>query len=105
MSVCLDYQSVYYRRDTIKVSNRYQILAASFLLLVLAFKVWVRIECTNLGYVIAKEKQTTLALDMQRRELDLQLSVLKRTDNLSKKAKTVLGLVALDPRQARKINY
>ena len=71
----------------------------------LAFKVWVRIECTSLGYVLAKEKQSTVALDMQRRELDLQLSVLKRADTLSKKAHTKLGLVALNPKQARKIIY
>lgn len=105
MSVCLDYQAVYQKRRTIVVSIRTQLLAAVILLFALAFKVWVRIEATNLGYLIAKEKQTTISLDMERRELELQLSVVKRADNLSRKANLQLGLVQLNPRQARKIQY
>jgi len=105
MSVCLDYQSVYQRRGAVRVSVRSQVIAALFLLVVLAFKVWVRIECTNLGYVVAKEKQLTMNLDMERRELELQLSVLKRADTLAKKAHSKLGLVALDSRQAKKFTY
>lgn len=104
MSVCLDYQAVY-KRKVFALSFRAQLLSALFLLLVLAFKVWVRIECTNLGYVVAKEKQETMDLDMERRELELRLSVLNRADTLAKKAHSKLGLMPLDPKQARKMIY
>ena len=105
MSVCLDYQAVYQKRRTIVVSVRTQLIAAIFLLLALAFKVWLRVESTNLGYLIGKEKQITVELDMERRELELQLSVLKRGDNLSRQANIQLGLLPLNPRQARKIQF
>ena len=104
MSVCLDYQAVNYRiKKPLAVSFRFQLIAALLLLSVLVFRVWLRIESTNLGYILAKEKQTTVALDMQRRELELQLSVLERSDNLAKRANTKLGLTMLNPNQARKI--
>ena len=105
MSVCVDYQAVYQKRRPIVVSVRTQLFAAVVLLLALAFKVWLRIEATNVGYLIGKEKQVTIALDMERRELELQLSVLKRGDTLSRKAQVQLGLFPLKPRQARKIHY
>ena len=106
MSVCLDYQAVKYKvKKPVSVSFRTQFFAAAFLLAVLVLKVWVRIEGTNLGYVLAKEKQITVDLDMQRRELDLQLSVLERTDNLSRRAKQLLGLRSFNPAQAKKIFY
>lgn len=103
MSVCLDYQTVYTKRRSLAVSVRVQVVAALVLMVALAFKVWMRIECTNLGYQIAKERQLTMQLDMERRELELQLSVLKRTDRLALKASRELGLQPLDPRQARRI--
>ena len=103
MSVCLDYQKVYHKRRSLAVSVRAQIIAALVLLVCLAFKVWLRIECTSLGYQIAKERQVTMNLDMQRRELELQLSVLKRADNLAVKATKELSLRPLDPKQAKRI--
>jgi hypothetical protein len=106
MSVCLDYQAVKYKvKKPLAVSFRMQFCAALFLLSVLVLKVWVRIENTNYGYILAKEKQVTVDLDMQRRELELQLSVLERTDNLTHRARKQLGLVSLNPAQAKKIYY
>lgn len=106
MSVCLDYQAVNYRvKKPVAVSFRFQILSALFLLAVLALKVWLRIESTNSGYTLAKAKQLTVDLDMQRRELELHLSVLERADNLTSRAKKDLGLGVLDPKQAKKIFY
>lgn len=106
MSVCLDYQAVGYKlKKPIVVSFRFQLFAAVFLLSVLILRVWLRIESTNLGYILAAERQKTVELDMQRRELELHLSVMERADNLSKKAALVLGLKALNPNQARKISY
>lgn len=106
MSVCLDYQAVRYKvKNPVKVSFKTQLFAALFLLAVLVFKVWLRIETTNQGYILAKEKQETVSLDMQRRELELQLSVLERADNLRARARKTLGLASLNPAQAVKIIY
>ena len=106
MSVCLDYQTVKYRtKKPIVISFRMQLCAAVLLLSVLVLKVWIRIEKTSLGYTLAKEKQITINLDMEKRELGLQLSVLERADNLSRRAKNELGLVDLNPQQAKKIIY
>ncbi len=104
MAICLEYQQVYQRNIKIGHKLRWQIAAASVLLAVLAAKVWLKIETTDLGYELAKERQRTIALDMQRRELELQLSVLTKPDYLAKLANQKLGLRALKPNQAVKIS-
>lgn len=105
MAVCLDSQSVYCRRDKIVISVRLQLLAATLLLIALVVKIWVKIETTDLGYQLAKERNKTVSLDMERRELELQLSVILRPDNLTKKASQTLGFVPLDANRARKVRY
>lgn len=104
MAVCLEYQSVYSRRDKIVISVRMQIVAAALLLCALVGKVWIKIETTDLGYQLAKERELKVSLDMERREYELQRSVLLRTDNLSRVAQQKLGLMPLNPANARKIS-
>ena len=104
MAVCLQYQSVYSRRDNIVISVRMQILAAMLLLAALVGKVWIKIETTDLGYQLARERDLRTTLEMERRELELQRSVVLRTDNLTRQAQQKLGLVALNPKQARRIS-
>ncbi|MBX7138609.1 MAG: hypothetical protein K1X83_11565 [Oligoflexia bacterium] len=103
MAICLDYQSVYCDRTRSTASLKFQIFAASMLLFALALKVWVKIERTDLGYDLAREKERTVQLDMKRRELELQLSVLTRPDTLTKEASKQLGLQAFDSKRARRI--
>lgn len=105
MAICLDYQSVYSDRRHIVISVRMQLIAAVFLLVALAGKVWVRCHATDVGYQYAKERQRTIDLDMRRRELELQRSILLRSDKLSAKASERLHLQPLDPNQARRIVY
>jgi hypothetical protein len=105
MAVCLEYQAVYSRRRAGAVSMRAQVLAAFLLLAALGCKVWLKVEATDLGYRLAKERERTVALDMERRELDLQRSVLLRADNLGRMAHERLGLGALNSKQAIKIRY
>ncbi|RIL10301.1 MAG: hypothetical protein DCC75_04640 [Proteobacteria bacterium] len=105
MAVCLDYQQVYYRRRVKVVPLKYQIFAALALLLALSVKVWIKTNITDMGYQLAKERQHMIDLDMQRRELELKLSVVTRPDELSRLAKQRLGLQALNPKQARKLSY
>jgi hypothetical protein len=105
MAVCLQYQSVYVRRSSAAVSKRVQLVVAGALLSVLALRVWVKLEVTDIGYHLAHERQRTVILDMERRELELQLSVLKRPDTLVRIAHEKLGLVEHQPAQTLKIAY
>lgn len=103
MAVCLDYQSVYAKKEKIIISVRMQVIAALLLLISLIAKVWANVESTDLGYQLARERQQAIAYDMERRELELQLSVLLRPDNLGKRAKKALGMEPLDASRTRKI--
>ncbi|MCB0317274.1 MAG: hypothetical protein KDD56_00855 [Bdellovibrionales bacterium] len=105
MAVCLDYRSVQTTKSRVVVSVRLQLMIIFFLLVILAAKVWIQLKCTNLGYQLAEQREETYSLDMEKRELELQLSVLLRTDNLEKQAISRLGLQALKPEQARRLKY
>ena len=105
MAICLDYQPVYAKRRDLVISHRLQIIVALLLMMTLSFKVLVKVEITDLGYDMAKARQHSIELDMERRELELQLSVLQRPDTLAKVARERLGFQNLDPQQARKIEY
>ncbi|NDC39121.1 MAG: hypothetical protein EBZ48_13925 [Proteobacteria bacterium] len=102
MAVCLDYQSVYARREVVVISVRAQIVLALCLLMLLGFNVWVKISITDSGYQLAKERQRTVELDLSRRELELERSVLLRSDHLESEAAKKLGLKPLNPSQARR---
>ncbi|MEZ4754463.1 MAG: hypothetical protein R3A13_09180 [Bdellovibrionota bacterium] len=105
MAVCLDYQLVAKSRPRIVISVRMQILVIAVLLFMLGFKVWTQICCTNLGYKLAKAREQAVVLDMERRELELQLSVLLRPNNLTSEATKRLGLQTLNPERARRLKY
>ncbi|RMG40256.1 MAG: hypothetical protein D6719_11370, partial [Candidatus Dadabacteria bacterium] len=68
-------------------------------------KVWIKIEAVNIGYEIAREKKRAVELDMQRRELALQKSVLLRPMVLKAAARERLNLGEFDPQRAIKIIY
>ena len=54
-------------------------------------RVWIKLEKTDLGYRLARERNYTVKLDMERRELEMKLSVAKRPDVLKARA-AQLGL-------------
>lgn len=105
MAVCLDYQSVYGRREGVVISVRMQIGLAVLLVGVLAVKVWARAEITSVGYDLGKERQRAVGLDLERRELELERSVLLRPDVLEREARSRLGLQPLRSQQARKLRW
>lgn len=105
MAIALDYQTVYYRRGKRTVPLGWNIAAAVLLFFALAAKVWIKVECTEYGYQLAKVRKETVALDMERRELELHYSVLLKPDNLIMRSKKLLNLGALNPQQARKVVY
>ncbi|MEN9846324.1 MAG: hypothetical protein RIS36_1471 [Pseudomonadota bacterium] len=105
MAVCLQYQSVYVKREATRVSGKLQLVGAVVLLALLGSKVWAKLEATDLGYSLARERQKTVALDMERRELELQRSVLMRPDSLSRAARDKVGLAENSLGQTLKVTY
>jgi hypothetical protein len=92
MAVCLQYQSVYVKREAAVVSLRVQVVTALALLLVLGARVWVKLQATDAGYQLARERSRTVELDMERRELELQRSILLRPDSLNSAARKMASL-------------
>lgn len=99
MAVCLEYQSVSTVARPEGLPLRVQVAVVAMLALALAARVWVKHECLDLGYSLADEKERTVALDMQRRELELQHSVLVRRESLATAASQRLKLVVPHPKQ------
>ena len=102
---CLDYQLVYLSKQETFHSWSLFLVASLFLLLALGFKIWIGQNITSLGYQLAQEREMAVDYDMQRRELELQLSVLSRPDNIAQRAQEVLGFGDMDPVRTRKITY
>ena len=105
MAVCLQYQSVYVRREAKAISTRTQVLVGMAILMVLGARVWARLEATDLGYQLAQARQQTVELDMERRELELQRSVLLRPDSLARSAREMSQLSEHNPAKTIKVLY
>ncbi len=103
MAACLDYQSVYCKRKSASANLRWHVLAGVLLFGALALRVWVKIQCTSVGYDLAKERQRSVELDMERREFELQRSLLLRPDTLSVMAEKRLGLKMVPAAQLARI--
>jgi len=82
-----------------------QLAAALLLIVALSVKIWIRAEATHVGYELASARKEAVDLDMNRRELELNRSVLLRPDSLRQEASKRLGLMKFNPEQAAKIIY
>lgn len=102
MAVCLEYQAIYQRKPLVISTRMQQLVVGLLLLAVLVTKVWVKVECTDLGYQLAAEHEKTVEYSLQRRELEFKRSVLLRPDALRARAEA-LGLRLIVPEQARRI--
>lgn len=105
MAVCLDYQSVYCDRRRVVVSARLQVIAAVLLLAALGLRVWMRLETTRLGYELGEARQRAITYDMERRELELQRSILLHPQRLSKLGRERLGLRPASPNQVVRVDW
>lgn len=103
MTSALQYQLVYTKRETTKPSIKWHVVSSLFLLVAFGFKIWIQCGRTWIGYELAGAQDEMVKLDMERRELDLHLSVLLRRDNLEHSAMTRLGLKPLAQGQAVKV--
>lgn len=105
MAISLDYQLVSYRRKPIRVPLKLTLTFGIILFVASSARVAISIASTDIGYKMAQQREKTVALDMQRRELELERSVLLKHDILSARARTQLALETLKPSQARKLAY
>ena len=103
MSVSLQYQTVYCPREKVVKPATWTFLSVLLLLLVLVFKIWVKVSIVDLGYEIALVKKNSEAVLMQIRELELQKSVLLRQDKIQSEAEKI-GLEKLDPARVILVN-
>ena len=103
----LNYQLVFEKKEkkTAAFSVHAQIACAIVLLVALSARVWMRVKATDLGYELAKERELTVSLDMERRELELQRSLLIRPDALKEQAEKRLALHPLVSHEAMVIRY
>ena len=79
------------------------LLAGICLVAAMGFRVWVKIATIDQGYQLAALRTEAVELDMQRRELELQLSVVTRPDTLSVLAKNEFNFSA--PAATQVIRY
>lgn len=105
MALSLEYQAIYCERETVVTKLRLQLTAVVLLFAVLIARVAVKVEATSAGYELARERELTVELDMQRRELMLKRSLQLRHDVLAARAEHELKLGPLNPERATKVLY
>lgn len=103
MAVCLEYQTIYYRRERASHNLRLQLIAALVLLLALGLKVWVRISITDRGYELGRQRDQTKVLERQKADLLLQLEYVTRPDEIRREARRRVGLIRATPEQMIKL--
>lgn len=103
MAACLQNQAVYCVPRSREGHGYFLLSACVLLFLALSLKVAVRVSSTDLSYRLARETQLAIDYDIERRDLELQLTVLKRPDTLQRMAEQRLGMRPFNPDQARYI--
>lgn len=104
MAISLQYQLTYARRKPRMLALRWQLVAAGLLFLVLSVRVYVKLACTDVGYDLARSHERFLVLDLERRELELQKSVILRPDELVRRSREKLGMTRLSPQQVVRLD-
>jgi len=92
MAVCLDYQTVYLRRESSSLGWHLSVASGVILLGTLVGQIWIRTEVTDVGYHISEQQRIQSQLTTERQELELERIVLHRPDNLAERGRKVLGL-------------
>lgn len=104
MAVCLDYQSVYAKNEAEK-SYKFLIFSVILLIFSLIFLIWLKSQKTYLGYAIAEAQNKTAEYNTIKKELGIQLSILKKYDNLTTQARDRLGFVSKKSANISVIEY
>lgn len=104
MAVSVPYQSSIPRVQALPGSSvAFAVFSGMLVLVTLVFRIWANIESTELGYELAKSRSQYVQLDLERREFELQRSVLMRNAHLRRRAKIELGLEPLRPDQGKHV--
>jgi hypothetical protein len=101
MAICLEYQAVYANHKTSTQNWCYLLGASVLLFLALSLKVALKVQLTDLGYRLASQEQLAVEYDTERRDLELQLSILKRPETLAEQAKQRLQLEDFNSERVR----
>jgi cell division protein FtsL len=101
VAVAIGSRRMYARNLPVRI--HLELLAAIILFAVLVFRIWIKIETTDLGYALASHRKEAIELDMQRRELELALSILQKGETIQSRASKDLGMVPMESRQARRM--
>jgi len=67
------------------------------------FYTWCRVQCTKLGYTIARENRTYRELSSLQKNLEIELTQLKSPNRIANIARNQLGLDIPKPEQIRSI--
>jgi hypothetical protein len=97
------YQDIYSDRVIVVRPWSCTLIATFILLFVLAFKVWVHMHSTDIGYRLGEARALHNDLDMQRRDLELQKSVLLRPHDLAQAANQRLAMYPLSGDRIKRI--
>jgi cell division protein FtsL len=104
MAVCLDYQTVYLRKQPVSLVWHINVAASVVILGAIVTRIWLRNEATELGYQIAREQQLLVDVTKERQDLELHKVVLHRPDALAERAEKELGLKPLQKGRVFKIS-
>jgi hypothetical protein len=96
MAICLQHQAVFQEKKSLFISVRAQFFIGLILVLALSFKIWVKLCITEVGYEVARLRQAIVELSEEKQELELQRSILRRPDHLSRSARERLALSSFD---------
>lgn len=69
----------------------------------LLFYTWCRVQCTKLGYTIARENRIYRELSSLQKNLEIELTQLKSPNRIANIARSQLGLDIPKPEQIRSI--
>lgn len=94
MAACLDYQVIPSRSggDVKPISWRKQTLSIGLLLVAIGYRVHNRHLETQYGYDIHSEHKLSMELKAEKKDLEYQLSVLNRLENIRNRASETLSL-------------
>jgi len=105
MALTLEYEPavVTPRLGLHRIPLRVQLMGALILLLALVVKIWIRVETTDQGYALSRERQSMVELDREQRDLTFQLATLMQHDNLRALASERLGMRPSNEQQVWKL--
>lgn len=99
----LENQNVFIQEKARSSAISFPYITCVVLLSLLVARVWMKVETTRLGYRLGELREKHTALSLDRQELELQFSVVKKPNSLYTLAHERLGMVSPVKDQVLKI--